>query len=78
MTLDRRDSRPAWIPFTPQGAVALACNVVRVAILALLVDRFGADILDTAMHPASGWLTFTVAALILFFVAEWRGRRAPS
>jgi exosortase len=58
--------------------LALACNVVRVAILALLVDRFGADILDTAMHPASGWLTFTVAALILFFIAEWRGRRAPS
>lgn len=58
--------------------LAIACNVVRVAILALLVDRFGAQILDTAMHPASGWLTFTVAALLLFFVAEWKGRRAPS
>ena len=62
--------------FASSTAVTIISAIV--AILALLVDRFGAGILDTTMHPASGWLTFTLAALVLFFVAEWRGKRAPS
>jgi exosortase len=57
--------------------LAMACNVLRVALLALLVDRYGAGILDTAMHPASGWLTFMIAGVVLFAVAEIGHRRSP-
>lgn len=57
--------------------LAITCNILRVALLALLVDRYGAGILDTTMHPASGWLTFMVAAGVLFGVAETGRRRSP-
>jgi exosortase len=57
--------------------LAIACNVLRVAMLALLVDRYGNGILETAMHPASGWLTFMLAGAVLFAIAE-TGRRSSS
>jgi exosortase len=57
--------------------LAMACNVLRVSLLALLVDRYGAGILESAMHPTSGWITFMIAAGVLFFIAEADRRRPP-
>jgi exosortase len=38
--------------------IAIACNVLRCSVLGLLVERWGGGIMDTAVHPLSGMLTF--------------------
>jgi exosortase len=55
--------------------LAIACNAVRVTALALLVEAHGVWLLDTTIHPLTGWLTFALAAVVLFFIAE-RGTRS--
>ncbi len=45
--------------------VALACNILRCSILAILVVKWGGGILNTRLHPASGMLTFTAAMALL-------------
>lgn len=57
--------------------LAILCNMARVSLLAVLVNQQGAAVLETAMHPASGWLTFMAAAVVLFFVAEARRGSTP-
>lgn len=60
------------------GAVplALACNVVRVTALVLLAKYYGADILDTSVHPGSGVVLFGVVILALFAIAGPEALRA--
>jgi len=59
--------------------IAMACNILRCAFLALIVQRWGAGILHTVLHPASGLLTFITAAVLLAFLGrrvEMRGSAA--
>ncbi len=58
--------------------IAIACDILRCALLALIVQRWGSGILDTVLHPASAVLTFTAAAALLAFLsrAEMRGPAA--
>ena len=44
------------------------------AALALLVEAHGVWLLDTTIHPLTGWLTFALAAVVLFFIAEHEPR----
>ena len=57
------------------GAVplAIAANIVRVCLLAVLVRWQGFGVLETWMHPASGVLTFVIALPIIF----WLGTPRP-
>lgn len=50
--------------------VAIAANLLRVTGLVLLTVWFGSGILETAVHPLSGMLTFALALPVLF----WLGR----
>lgn len=45
--------------------VALAANLLRVIVLVMLVDRLGAGVLSTWIHPVSGFLSFGLALAIL-------------
>ena len=45
--------------------LAVAANVVRVTLLVLLAHAFGTELLDTAMHEASGVATFGIVLVIL-------------
>jgi exosortase len=60
--------------------LAVAANVVRVTLLVLLAQTFGTDLLDTALHEASGVATFGVVLVILLAISNSRaaaGRPAP-
>jgi exosortase len=50
--------------------LAIAVNVVRVLVLALLVNWFGLDILATSAHEISGLLTFMVALPVIFYLGQ--------
>lgn len=53
------------------GAIplALGVNVLRVTALVLLSKTYGADILDTDLHPASGIILFAVVIAALLAIA---------
>ena len=73
---------PAWprrvLTLVAAFPVAIAGNILRCALFALVVQRWGGGTLHTPLHPASGVLTFTAAALLLIFLsgAEIRGTAA--
>ena len=50
--------------------LTLAANTVRVVILVFLSLTFGVEILDTAMHEASGVATFVFVIGSLFWIAD--------
>lgn len=50
--------------------LAIAVNIVRVVVLALLVNWFGLDILATSAHEISGLLTFMIALPIIFYLGQ--------
>jgi exosortase len=50
--------------------LAVAVNIARVMVLALLVNWFGLDILATSAHEISGLLTFMIALPIIFFLGQ--------
>lgn len=53
------------------GAAPLAifCNVLRVSALVLLSKVYGAGLLETKLHPASGVILFSVVIAALFAIA---------
>ena len=54
--------------------IAWGANILRVVVLIVAVDRFGAPVLDTLIHPVAGLLSFSIA-LGLFLAAD-RGLRS--
>ena len=48
--------------------IAIASNIVRVALLVLLVAWRGGDILDTFVHPLSGIMTFALSLPLIFWL----------
>lgn len=58
--------------------IAIACNILRCALLALIVQHWGFSTLETVLHPASGVLTFIGATGLLLFLSDpgKRGRAA--
>ena len=64
-----RSWRRGVITLAAAFPIAMACNVLRCAFLALIVQRWGAGILHTFLHPASGVLTFTATAVLLIFLS---------
>ena len=59
--------------------VAIGANIIRVILLAMTVQWFGIDVLDTAWHEISGMLTFVIALPIIFWLgAEPRPRESKS
>lgn len=61
--------------------VALAANLVRILLLLLLVHWGGAKVLATPLHPISGFLSFSLALLMLLLIdqtaAAMRRRVSP-
>jgi exosortase len=51
-------------------ALAIGANIVRVTLLVLLAQAFGTDLLDTALHEASGVATFGVVLAILLWMGN--------
>ncbi|HHH13734.1 MAG TPA: exosortase/archaeosortase family protein [Thiolapillus brandeum] len=59
--------------------LAIVVNVARVVVLAVLVDRFGLDVLHTSAHELSGMATFAVALPLIFWLGyEPRKQEAGS
>lgn len=56
--------------------LALACNVARVSVLAVLAETQGYQLLDTPIHVLSGYVTFVLTLAALFLFAERAPRRA--
>jgi exosortase/archaeosortase family protein len=56
--------------------LAILCNVARVVTLAILGEAHGYDVLDTPIHPLSGYASFVLGLALLFLFAERRPRRA--
>ncbi len=50
--------------------LAIGCNVVRVAILTLIVHYWGVDPLKTALHEISGMAVFGIVLAALFSIAD--------
>lgn len=50
--------------------IAIAANILRVAILVLLVRHYGNGVLETWMHEGSGILTFVLALPIIFWIGS--------
>ena len=48
--------------------LAIAANVLRVAVLSALVVWYGNGVLDTFIHPLSGMMTFAFALPVLFWL----------
>lgn len=48
---------------------AIAANIVRCALLALWVDYWGYEVIETWLHPGSGVLSFALAILALIAIA---------
>ena len=73
-----RSWRRGAITLAAAFPIAMACNIFRCAFLALIVQRRGSGILHTAVHPVSGMLTFTAAAVLLALLdrVEMRGSAA--
>jgi exosortase/archaeosortase family protein len=49
--------------------LAIVANVLRVTALVLLAQRYGGDLLDTTLHPASGVILFGVVIVAMFLIA---------
>lgn len=58
--------------------LAMASNVLRIVLLALLAEEFGYHLLDTPLHVLSGYMTFVVTLVGLFLLAERPHRRESS
>ena len=72
------DWRTRVIPLVAAAPIAIASNVLRVILLAVLSQTLGFWVLDTWMHPASGMLTFAIALpIILWLGRPRRGAAAP-
>jgi exosortase len=56
--------------------LAIGANILRVALLGLLVEWNGPGVLDTWLHPASGMLTFALALPPLFWLGHEPATRA--
>lgn len=50
--------------------LALGVNILRIFVLSLLAQSQGVDILQTPLHPASGWAVFLLACGLMFAFAE--------
>jgi exosortase len=50
--------------------LAIGANIVRVTLLVLLAQTFGTDLLDTALHEASGVATFAVVVTVLIWMGS--------
>ena len=48
--------------------IAIASNVLRIVLLAVLVEWMGIEVLDTWLHPASGMMTFALSLPIIFWL----------
>jgi len=70
---------PSWprraLTLAAAFPVAIAGNILRCALFALIVERWGIGTLHTPLHPASGVVTFTAAAVLLILLsgAQIRG-----
>jgi exosortase len=58
--------------------IAIASNVIRIVILAVLVHQMGLPVLDTWMHPASGMLTFVISLPLIFWIGSPRPEPATT
>jgi exosortase len=58
--------------------ITMACNILRVALLVLMVQRWGPGIMNTVLHPASGLLSAITGMALLVFLGrvEMRGPAA--
>jgi exosortase len=63
---------------TSAVVLAIVCNVIRVAILTLIVHAYGVDPLKTPLHEVSGMITFSIVLVGLFMIAERPSLRAGS
>ncbi len=57
--------------------LAVVCNVLRVTALVLLAQRYGGELLDTTLHPASGVILFGVVIAAMFAIAGSDAMRSP-
>ena len=48
--------------------IAVASNVARIVLLAILVRQMGLGVLETWLHPASGLLTFAISLPLIFWI----------
>ena len=58
----------AWMAAIFAIPIAMAANIGRVVALMALVKWQGSAILDTAIHPLSGFVSFTLAAALLLWL----------
>lgn len=58
----------AWMAGLLAVPIAMAANIGRVVALMALVRWQGSAILDTAIHPLSGFISFSLAAFLLFWI----------
>jgi exosortase len=58
----------AWLAGALAIPIAMAANIGRVVALMAMVQWQGSAILDTAIHPLSGFISFALAATLLVWV----------
>ena len=58
--------------------IAIAVNIMRVALLVFLVRYYGNGVLDTWMHEGSGMLTFLLALPVIFWLGTPPAPKAPT
>ena len=58
--------------------LAIAANVLRIILLAVLAETQGLWVIDSWIHPASGMLTFAIALPIIMWLGAPRPKAAQS
>src|SRR5690606_8857853 len=68
---------PGWgrriLVLAAAAPIAIAANILRVALLIAIVDWTHVDVLSTWIHPASGMLTFALALPVIFWLGTPKG-----
>jgi len=54
--------------------LTMACDVLRIALLVLIVQRWGYGIMDTFLHPLSGLLAATAGMAVVLSLGKVKGR----
>jgi exosortase/archaeosortase family protein len=55
--------------------LTLAFNSARVATLVALGNHMGVEILETPIHPLTGWVSFAASSLGMFALADYGPRK---
>ena len=66
-----RETRLRWLMFISAIPIAMACNMIRIAVVVLAARSFGRDVAMTIYHDYSGYIVFVGAVLLVMGIGSF-------